>query len=89
MCFAPLKLPILLVEKLPEGPRGDTPGDPSKDILAGFWLSATSTSPQVETPLNALALLECRMRNRHPSIAGKTVGPAAFNRMLGQRTHKP
>ena len=77
------------MEKLPEGPRGDTPGDPSKDILAGFWLFATSTSPQVETPLNALALLEFRMRNRHPSIASKTVGPAAFNRMLGQRTHKP
>ena len=85
---APLKLPILLVEKLPEGPRGDTPGDPSKDILARFWLFVTSTSPQVETPLIALALFECRMRN-HPSIAVKTVGPAAFNRLLGERTHKP
>ena len=73
-----LKLPILLVEKLPEGSRGDTPGDSSKDILAGFWLFATGSSPQVETPLIALALFECRMRNRHPSIAVKTVGPAAL-----------
>ena len=47
----------------------------SKDLLAGFWLFAT------------LALFECRMRNRHPSIAVKTVGPAAFNRLLGERTH--